>query len=65
MPHSVASDLCLHCLPISHKKRTLGLYGLEILKLISINEQLQMSYLLNSLECYVNGVPEVYGREQF
>ena len=28
-PHSVASDLGLHCLPISHK-RTLGIYGLKM-----------------------------------
>ena len=28
MPHSVASDLDLHCLPMSHK-RMLGLYGLS------------------------------------
>ena len=27
-PHSVKSDLVLHCLPMSHK-RTLGLYGLK------------------------------------
>ena len=26
-PHDVASDLDLHCFPMSHK-RTLGLYGL-------------------------------------
>ena len=25
---SVASDLGLHCLPMSHKKDTIGLYGL-------------------------------------
>ena len=27
-PHTAASDLGLHCLPMSHK-RTLGLYGFK------------------------------------
>ena len=27
-PHSVASDLGLHCLPVS-QKRTLGIYGIK------------------------------------
>ena len=36
MPHSVASDLGLHILPMSHK-RTLGIYGVKnaIILLIS------------------------------
>ena len=29
MPPSAASDLCLQCLPMSHKKDALGLYGLR------------------------------------
>ena len=28
MPHIAASDMALHCLPMSHK-RTLGLYGIQ------------------------------------
>ena len=30
MPHSVVSNLGLHYLPISHKKDTLGIYGLKM-----------------------------------
>ena len=40
-PHNEASDLGLHCLPMSHK-RTLGLYGLiciPVLRLIYLSKQ--------------------------
>ena len=41
-PHSVASDLGLHCLPMS-QKWTLGLYGLSCDKIQAITE-MQHSY---------------------
>ena len=34
-PRSVASGLCLHCLPMSHEK-SIGLYGLTLCYLVSL-----------------------------
>ena len=41
MPHSVVSNLGLHYLPMSHKKDTLGIYGLKNAIILLISQELQ------------------------
>ena len=56
MPHSVASDQGLHCLPMSHK-RTLGLYGL---KMQLQKRTLGLYGLKMQLFYYLIRVPEIW-----